>query len=718
MLKRLTAILLVLALLPALGIALAEEGTIYVLAKVSGTNKDMTAAELNLKSDYSLTLTSGGEILSGSWQASENGISAVIDGKDYAFEYDGDQNLVLNKNGATLLFAKDINAYRYNQGMEYIKNGDYDSAYTVFIGLAGYKDADEKAYALACKDVATLTKLSDTGAIIKYRHTTELYGDDKYLDLYGLIDFSTNKIVAPQWLETEKLVNDRLAVKINDKWGVIDSSGNYIFKPQWTAISEAYGSVCITYSGGLFGMVNLDGSVLQDCVWAAIGSSYFDEDEGYYITSPKFYSGLMRVQDTDGLWGYIDWLGTVKIKPKYISADEFSNGGASVITASAYSTIIDTNGEEAYFTNSTYFASQYKAKYGEAEKLLENGSYDKAAAAFTALGDYSDSAQRILESYYKKGESLLAAGDEDGAIKAFKTADDYSNASERINMIYYARGERLYNAGDYTAAQAAFTSAGTYSDSAQRAADCVYQSAAQLYATKDYMGAYELYLTIKGYKDVDTILEKDDNITAAAAALEAKWQVGKYVTFGAYEQDNNKNNGSEEIEWLVLERTGDTALVISRYALDCVPYNKTKTSITWEKCTLRSWLNNDFYNAAFTAQEKQYIVTSSVSADKNPDYSTNPGNATKDNVFLLSITEAKKYFTSNSARICYPTAYAKANGAYTNSSSGACWWWLRSPGGNADDASVVNSDGSVITSGYYVYSSYGSVRPCVRVRLF
>lgn len=177
---------------------------------------------------------------------------------------------------------------------------------------------------------------------------------------------------------------------------------------------------------------------------------------------------------------------------------------------------------------------------------------------------------------------------------------------------------------------------------------------------------------------------------------------GEYIKFGAYEQDNNTSNGKEDIEWLVLEVKDGKALVISKYALDCQQYNTSYTDVTWETCTLRKWLNNNFLGSAFTANEKAMIPTVTVSADKNPEYSTYPGNATQDQVFLLSITEANKYFSSDSARQCKPTEYAVAGGAYVNSSNGNCWWRLRSPGYNQHTAASVHTDGDVYEHGYGV----------------
>ncbi len=213
---------------------------------------------------------------------------------------------------------------------------------------------------------------------------------------------------------------------------------------------------------------------------------------------------------------------------------------------------------------------------------------------------------------------------------------------------------------------------------------------------------------------------KDEKADANNRTTFGKINAGDYISFGSYPQTSSGDDNTP-IEWLVLESDEETALLISRYALDCKQYNEKFEDTTWETCTLRSWLNNEFFNKAFSAEEKQYILQSDVSADKNPEYSTNPGNATKDNMFLLSIVEANKYFKSDDARKCAPTDYAIQQGAYTSDSykvegRKACWWWLRSPGYISDLAALVHTDGSF--DDYDVYSSSTAVRPCVRVRLF
>ncbi|MDY3937391.1 MAG: DUF6273 domain-containing protein, partial [Oscillospiraceae bacterium] len=199
-------------------------------------------------------------------------------------------------------------------------------------------------------------------------------------------------------------------------------------------------------------------------------------------------------------------------------------------------------------------------------------------------------------------------------------------------------------------------------------------------------------------------------------------QIGDIYIFGTYEQDNDVSNGKEEIEWQVLAKEDYRVLLISKYALDCVQYNSEWEYVTWETCTLRKWLNETFINSAFNSDEQALIPETNVSADKNPKYSTNPGNATKDKIFLLSISEVNKYFLSDDERMCAATDYAKAQGAYisddnTVGGKGACWWWLRSPGHSQHHAADVYSAGSVYRYGDLVNYGRGSVRPALWITL-
>ena len=198
--------------------------------------------------------------------------------------------------------------------------------------------------------------------------------------------------------------------------------------------------------------------------------------------------------------------------------------------------------------------------------------------------------------------------------------------------------------------------------------------------------------------------------------------VNDILTFGRYEQDGIRGNGAEDIEWLVLDVQGNKDLLLSRYALDSQPYNSAYGKTTWEACTLRSWLNSTFFDAAFTAEEKASILVTEVdngASQNNSEWHTKGCNNTEDMVFLLSYNDTDRYFDDRDARICTPTNYAVSMGADTRTLddgvTDAAWWWLRSPGENETQASFVNFDGTRYTNA--VGNGYLSVRPAIWVEI-
>ena len=209
--------------------------------------------------------------------------------------------------------------------------------------------------------------------------------------------------------------------------------------------------------------------------------------------------------------------------------------------------------------------------------------------------------------------------------------------------------------------------------------------------------------------------------TSELASVKSTVSVGNIIEFGAYEQDNDTSNGKEPIEWQVLAKEDNKILVISKYALDAKPYNTEFENVTWETCSLRTWLNETFLDEAFSKAEKSMIQTTEVSADKNPDYSTDPGNATNDKIFLLSIDEANKYFASHEN--CPLTEYAIANGAFNNDNfrvdgpALTCCWWLRSTGSLQDLAADVSYYGEVDSYGIAVDYAHNAVRPAMWISL-
>ena len=204
------------------------------------------------------------------------------------------------------------------------------------------------------------------------------------------------------------------------------------------------------------------------------------------------------------------------------------------------------------------------------------------------------------------------------------------------------------------------------------------------------------------------------------------------IYFGNYWQNDtngdgvaDKSDAKQPIKWRVLSVNGDDAFVVADQNLDSKAYNETKTDVTWENSTIRSWLNgygelvnkdkksfiiDNFLDNAFSGAEQNAIKTTYVVNEDNTDYGTDGGNNTWDKVYLLAVSEAaytsygfdSKYNVSSRTREAKNTEYAKQCGAWTTTNSSFLDngnWWLRTPGGSACIASSVFSYGS--GSNYY-----------------
>ena len=166
-------------------------------------------------------------------------------------------------------------------------------------------------------------------------------------------------------------------------------------------------------------------------------------------------------------------------------------------------------------------------------------------------------------------------------------------------------------------------------------------------------------------------------------------QKGDNFKFGNYHGD---------IEWRVLKKDSNSLLVISEYGLDCKPFDIEGKTNKWDFCSLKKWLNTDFFNEAFNSEEKRLI--------KDTIYGK---------VFLLNVKEARKYFKDVDARRCKPTQYALSQGAKTLNGN-YCYWWLRSKGHYDNYAIYVYINGSVYHRGYFV-DVINSVRPAMRLKI-
>ncbi|MGN0473193.1 MAG: DUF6273 domain-containing protein [Lachnospiraceae bacterium] len=404
------------------------------------------------------------------------------------------------------------------------------------------------------------------------------------------------------------------------------------------------------------------------------------------------------------------------------------NAMSAANTESAFKTAADTFATIPGFKDADTLAEQCLEKaeicrkdavYSTAKSKMigeKVASYEEAIKVFQTISGWKDSDEQIY-ACQKKIEEIKAKEEAD-RLEAERKAEERRIAAEKAAK----KRKKAFAIGTpIVAACIAFLVVLT----TVIIPNSKYNAAVALMNNKKYDEAITAFEAMDGYKDSENQLEN----CYIGKYGEEKWnkikniKVGDTYTFGAYEQDNSTSNGKEAIEWTVLDKDGMSLLLISKQALDCQQYDTSYTDVTWESCSLRKWMNGTFLNKAFNAEEQAQIQNTTVSADKNPEYNTNPGNATTDKVFLLSINEVEKYFNSDEARKCAPTAYAKAQGAYTSDSyktaSGAatCCWWLRSPGYSQDIAARVDIGGSVLYLGDYVYIDSDAVRPALWINL-
>lgn len=216
---------------------------------------------------------------------------------------------------------------------------------------------------------------------------------------------------------------------------------------------------------------------------------------------------------------------------------------------------------------------------------------------------------------------------------------------------------------------------------------------------------------------------------------EKPFGVGKSLYFGSYEQDGNKKNKKEKIEWTVLAVEKDKALVISKNILDIRAYHKENADnddVVWANSSIRRWLNKEFLNTAFSKEERKNILKTLV-LNKDIKEGKIGGKDTEDKIFLLSEEEAEKYFKSDSNRVSEFTGYSAGlakkisvdNHYFTEETfenfvirdgKSRWFWWLRGQGEGVYDAVCVEDNGKIEDSGYLSSYKHGGVRPVMWIK--
>ena len=199
------------------------------------------------------------------------------------------------------------------------------------------------------------------------------------------------------------------------------------------------------------------------------------------------------------------------------------------------------------------------------------------------------------------------------------------------------------------------------------------------------------------------------------------------ITFGNYWQEDtnddgetNTNDEKKPIRWRVLSVEGDDAFLMADQAIESRPFDEEGSAVTWEKCSLRKWLNEDFIKEAFTEEEQAAIMETTVVNKDNEEYNTEAGADTQDKIYLLSIDEAAdtQYgFEKSDKAAFHRTSPARevAQTMYSSEAYNAFFWWLRSPG-KENCVSNVGMAGDGDSEGTFA-QTYGAVRPVLHLKL-
>ena len=160
-----------------------------------------------------------------------------------------------------------------------------------------------------------------------------------------------------------------------------------------------------------------------------------------------------------------------------------------------------------------------------------------------------------------------------------------------------------------------------------------------------------------------------------------------------YTKSHNDWYVFEPIKWRVLQKDSQQAFLLSEYILEAKRFDEDSNN--YEKSEIRKWLNDEFYNVAFTKEERERILPTEIdnsaasanihknSAQWNGGENIYACDNTIDKVFLVSekeITNEGYGFSADCtnydiARLKKTTPYAQSLKLY----SGRDWWWLRSP---------------------------------------
>ena len=357
-------------------------------------------------------------------------------------------------------------------------------------------------------------------------------------------------------------------------------------------------------------------------------------------------------------------------------------------------------------------------KFREAQDILESGGeYKKAYAMLDSLGDYNGADTFLADDRFERAKKLLNTGDFENAYELLEECGDYNGAKELLYDSKYDRGMEYYN-------------------------------------NAQYVMAYRMLADMNGYKDSDRIVTEIDGMEVPSLIIYKQSLISDEISFGSYEQDGDAENGAEPIEWIIVENGDTEVTLLSKYVIDARPYSlDASVYTTWENAPIRYWLNGDFYNAAFSAEDKSIMMASEVdnqneyyeSNDKyklegledgnSPDKGVvNTGSNTMDYIYLPSYGEFFSYFPDGKDDRARGITTASVLNRCRDEKGFSNWHWedgdidylsfrLRTAtrsdwgGGKTQHFVVIGSEANTRCSSFNSDEGYCGVRPVIKLDL-
>lgn len=160
------------------------------------------------------------------------------------------------------------------------------------------------------------------------------------------------------------------------------------------------------------------------------------------------------------------------------------------------------------------------------------------------------------------------------------------------------------------------------------------------------------------FKEAALAFEKLDGLGSSEYYLETIYaqfpqykfinaEIGELVTYGTYNQEENV----APIEWYIIAKEANRALLMSRHIIDAQPYSGD--------VELQMWLEKTFRKTAFG--DKEDLAVSEI--------------------LILSRQQVNSYVSGKDFAKCEPTTFARSRGYSTNYAGNYMWWISESSSG-------------------------------------